>query len=234
MELMEEEDDRNACNLVIQYWAEIVIFISLLLITLWGGFLVISTLLLIFYLFYYRIAKACTCLGPCYTCCGIFISILTTLLIYFLVDTSSTEGPSHFQIMLDFSIIALFWFFFSVLMIDLFICIPLAVYDTFVSNLSFWDVYNIFKLICSIIAGLALSTACIIYGRASPEIVLLDIRMKNLPENLVGFKIVALADIHVGKAVGSKNLEEIIPMINEIEPDLIALVGDVIDAPYDK
>jgi predicted MPP superfamily phosphohydrolase len=46
---------------------------------------------------------------------------------------------------------------------------------------------------------------------------------------LNGFKIAVVSDIHLGPMLGRKHTERIVRMINETEPDLVAVVGDLVD-----
>ena len=51
-----------------------------------------------------------------------------------------------------------------------------------------------------------------------------------------GLKIVHLSDIHYGSTINEKQLNNIINKINEINPDIVVLTGDLIDEniPFDK
>ena len=51
----------------------------------------------------------------------------------------------------------------------------------------------------------------------------------NIPNNLVGIKIVHLSDIHYGRIINDKRLEKIVEQINLIKPDIVVLTGDLID-----
>lgn len=49
------------------------------------------------------------------------------------------------------------------------------------------------------------------------------------PTNLPGIRIVAISDIHLGTIVGRQRFCRIVNKINSLNPDLILLVGDVVD-----
>ena len=51
----------------------------------------------------------------------------------------------------------------------------------------------------------------------------------NIPDTLNGFKIVHISDIHYGRIINSKRLEQIVERINLINPDIVVLTGDLID-----
>lgn len=52
---------------------------------------------------------------------------------------------------------------------------------------------------------------------------------ENIPDNINGFKIVHLSDIHYGRIINDKRLEQIVERINLINPDIVVLTGDLID-----
>jgi predicted MPP superfamily phosphohydrolase len=56
-----------------------------------------------------------------------------------------------------------------------------------------------------------------------------DIPIDNLPAALHGFTIVQISDIHVGPTIKRHYLEKIVDAVNGLEPDLIAVTGDVVD-----
>ena len=48
-----------------------------------------------------------------------------------------------------------------------------------------------------------------------------------------GFRIAVVSDIHLGPLLGRAHTERIVRMINETEPDLVAVVGDLVDGTVD-
>ena len=57
------------------------------------------------------------------------------------------------------------------------------------------------------------------------------IKIEALPEALEGFKIVHLTDVHLPKQ--ASNIEKMIRMVKNQEPDLIVMTGDILDRPAD-
>src|SRR5258705_6522 len=59
------------------------------------------------------------------------------------------------------------------------------------------------------------------------------IRGARMPEPLAkgvdGFKIVQTTAIHSGETLGKAFLERVVPQVNALQPDLVAVTGDVID-----
>ena len=56
-----------------------------------------------------------------------------------------------------------------------------------------------------------------------------DIPIPKLPAALQGLRIVQLSDIHVGPTIRRDYLQAIVDRVNELEPDLVAITGDLID-----
>jgi predicted MPP superfamily phosphohydrolase len=53
--------------------------------------------------------------------------------------------------------------------------------------------------------------------------------MAKLPKALSGYKIVQLSDIHVGPTIGRAFIEQIVRTTNALEPDMVAITGDLVD-----
>ncbi len=56
-----------------------------------------------------------------------------------------------------------------------------------------------------------------------------DILLDRLPAALHGFSIVQLTDIHVGPTIGRPFVEDVVARANALDPDLIAITGDLVD-----
>lgn len=63
-----------------------------------------------------------------------------------------------------------------------------------------------------------------------PAVVRLDVPIDHLPADLEGFRIVQLSDLHVGPTLKRDFVERVVTTANGLQPDLIALTGDVADA----
>ncbi len=53
--------------------------------------------------------------------------------------------------------------------------------------------------------------------------------VEGLPPELEGFSIVQISDVHVGPTVRRPRIEQIVATINGLNPDLIAVTGDLVD-----
>lgn len=53
--------------------------------------------------------------------------------------------------------------------------------------------------------------------------------LKNLPEAFEGLRIVQISDIHVGPTIKSGFVQEVVDRVNALQPDIVALTGDLVD-----
>lgn len=60
------------------------------------------------------------------------------------------------------------------------------------------------------------------------EIQKIKIKIKNLPKNLNNLHIIQISDLHAGKYLGKKRLDFFVKKINELNPDLVFVTGDMI------
>jgi len=63
----------------------------------------------------------------------------------------------------------------------------------------------------------------------SPGVVEVDIPIEGLPEELDGFRIAQVSDLHVGPTIGAEFARGVVQTVNGLAPDLIALTGDFVD-----
>lgn len=71
-------------------------------------------------------------------------------------------------------------------------------------------------------------------ARRRAAIVEVDVPIKNLPEDLHGFTIAQISDIHVGPTIKRGYLDAIVDAVNTLEADLIAVTGDLVDGSVEK
>lgn len=55
------------------------------------------------------------------------------------------------------------------------------------------------------------------------------IESKNIPNEFYGLKIIHISDIHYGKYYNKKEFERVVLKINEINPDIVVITGDIMD-----
>src|SRR5262245_41018174 len=72
-------------------------------------------------------------------------------------------------------------------------------------------------------------------GLGAPEVKEVKVRLPRLPKALDGTTIVQVSDIHVGGAtIGRKFVESMVDAINALDPDLVAITGDLVDGSVRK
>lgn len=62
-----------------------------------------------------------------------------------------------------------------------------------------------------------------------PDILRVPVRLRRLDPAFDGFRIAVISDVHLGPLAGRAHTERIVSMINDTEPDLVAIVGDLVD-----
>jgi uncharacterized protein len=71
--------------------------------------------------------------------------------------------------------------------------------------------------------------AGLIIARGRPRITEVTVPIRNLPESLSGFSIAQISDVHVGPTIKRGFVEGIVQQVNQLNADLIAVTGDLID-----
>ncbi len=67
-----------------------------------------------------------------------------------------------------------------------------------------------------------------------PDLLRMPVRLRRLDMAFNGFRIAVVSDIHLGSLSGRAHTERIVRMINETEPDLVAIVGDLVDGTVEQ
>jgi predicted MPP superfamily phosphohydrolase len=81
------------------------------------------------------------------------------------------------------------------------------------------------------VALLAIAVCVIGYinARSLAKVVKVDVPIANLPDAFHGFTIAQISDIHVGPTIKRPYLERIVERVNSLQPDAIAVTGDLVD-----
>jgi len=66
-------------------------------------------------------------------------------------------------------------------------------------------------------------------GQRTPDIMPVEVAIKDLPRHLEGFKIAQISDMHVDSNWKLKQFSGIVKKINAVQPDLVLVTGDLID-----
>ena len=62
-----------------------------------------------------------------------------------------------------------------------------------------------------------------------PERRRVEIPLARWPVELDGFRIVQISDVHIGPLLGRRFAERVVAQVNALEPDLVAITGDLVD-----
>ncbi|HJT25633.1 MAG TPA: metallophosphoesterase, partial [bacterium] len=60
------------------------------------------------------------------------------------------------------------------------------------------------------------------------------VTLNKLPKALEGYRIVQISDIHIGPILGRDFLAEVVRQMNGLQPDLVAITGDLVDGTVDQ
>jgi predicted MPP superfamily phosphohydrolase len=82
------------------------------------------------------------------------------------------------------------------------------------------------------VAGLAF-VASLVGGRKL-AVKRVSVPLSRLPTSLNGTTIVQLTDVHIGPTRGRRFLERVVDAVNALEPDVIAITGDLVDGSVTK
>ena len=90
----------------------------------------------------------------------------------------------------------------------------------------------------SAVAAGAASVGLVGFGTATalgpPDLLRVPVRLRRLDPAFRGFRIAVVSDIHLGPLVERSHIERIVEIINGAEPDLVAIVGDLVDGTVEE
>ncbi|MFI9814335.1 metallophosphoesterase [Saccharothrix variisporea] len=88
------------------------------------------------------------------------------------------------------------------------------------------------------VAAGAVTVGTIGYGMTqalgAPQLKTIPVQLTKLDRRLAGYRIAVVSDIHLGPLLGRAHTERIVRMINEQRPDLVAIVGDLVDGTVEQ
>jgi len=92
------------------------------------------------------------------------------------------------------------------------------------------------RLRAAFVGGLALSggVAGVVSVLRGPAIVRLCVAPARWTAGLEGFRIVQISDLHLGAILGRDFAARVVERVNALEPDLIAITGDLVDGPVSR
>jgi hypothetical protein len=77
--------------------------------------------------------------------------------------------------------------------------------------------------------GLAVTFVGFLNARRTAGVVMVEVCLPDLPPELQGFCIVQISDVHVGLTIRHRYVEAIVEAVNRLEPDVVAITGDLVD-----
>ncbi|QHE69301.1 metallophosphoesterase [Rhodococcus sp. WAY2] len=91
------------------------------------------------------------------------------------------------------------------------------------------------RLATSIVAvGAVVAAGYGVAEAARPKVVRVRVPLRRLPPEFDGVRVALVSDLHVGPARGAGFTREVVDVINAQEPDLVAIVGDLVDGTVSK
>jgi len=81
----------------------------------------------------------------------------------------------------------------------------------------------------ALITGLLLSFIALIQGMRPPVITEYEVILSDLPKSLDGTVIIGISDMHLGSLLGKEWLTERVNQVQEQQPDMIVLLGDIFE-----
>ncbi|HYF18818.1 MAG TPA: metallophosphoesterase [Ramlibacter sp.] len=81
------------------------------------------------------------------------------------------------------------------------------------------------------VLALALSALGLLNTRRTARVKRVDVPIAGLPEPLHGFTIAQITDLHVGPTIRADYIRRIVERVNQLQPDAIAITGDLVDGP---
>lgn len=70
--------------------------------------------------------------------------------------------------------------------------------------------------------------------RGKPSIVHVTVPIAGLPAALEGFTIAQISDVHVGPTIKRGFIETIVSEVNQLEADIVAVTGDIVDGAVEE
>lgn len=77
--------------------------------------------------------------------------------------------------------------------------------------------------------GVGLSVVALIQGARPPSVQSHTVQLDGLPAELDGTVLVAMSDLHLGSVLGARWLEARVLQVEALHPDIIVLLGDLIE-----
>lgn len=77
--------------------------------------------------------------------------------------------------------------------------------------------------------GSAVAIGAMKHALRSPRVKALSVFLERWPTDLTGFRVAQLTDLHIGPTLDGAWLQEVVEKTNALDPDVIAITGDLVD-----
>jgi predicted MPP superfamily phosphohydrolase len=74
----------------------------------------------------------------------------------------------------------------------------------------------------------------IAYALRGPRVHTVEIPFADLHEDLEGFRIAQVTDLHVGRSIGARYVENVVRLTKSLDADLVVLTGDMVDGSVER
>lgn len=101
----------------------------------------------------------------------------------------------------------------------------------FIPGLRPWEVQS---AVVVLLLSLAITLIGFVNARRVAKVVRVRVPLDRLPQELDGFSIVQITDVHVGPTIKGRYLRGIVDKVNTLGADVIAITGDMVDGKVDK
>jgi uncharacterized protein len=81
----------------------------------------------------------------------------------------------------------------------------------------------------ALLIAIFMTVVGLVIARRRPAVIDVMIPVLNLPRALHGFSIAQISDVHVGPTIKRGFVEGIVRRVNDLNPDMIAVTGDLVD-----
>jgi hypothetical protein len=85
-----------------------------------------------------------------------------------------------------------------------------------------------------ILGALVASICAAVLALGPPALRAIELPLPDLPEELDGFRIVQLSDLHIGPLRGRRFAESLVSRVNSRSADLVAVTGDLVDGSVER
>ena len=80
-----------------------------------------------------------------------------------------------------------------------------------------------------VVLGMLLGIVGLVQGLSEPTLARIDVAVEGLPEAADGLTIVQISDTHIGAIRGVGWTRALVDRVNALEPDIVAVTGDLVD-----